>query len=102
MSYWSREQHKTVKHRNISPGLKDSCFQRDGFRCVLCGAGQTLLMAHKVSVRDDYDIRNNLDNVVTLCRRCEDTYGGRYYHYLDKFSEPLITKMLRERTETHE
>lgn len=48
---------------------------RDG-GCVLCGVGYTLTVHHRVPVLDDPALVFDLDNLVTLCRRCHGRVDG--------------------------
>lgn len=45
-------------------------FKRDGFKCQSCGAANDLQAHHIKHWKDDISNRYNVDNGITLCRRC--------------------------------
>lgn len=60
-------------------GLRGQCLERDGFRCVSCGA-RAIIADHIVSRRNGG--KDELSNLRSLCRGCdnrvkEDAIGQR-------------------------
>lgn len=84
--------HRRTKALDISKAVKETVWQRDKYRCILCGSPDAAPNAHYVSrARGGLGIP---ENVVTLCRECHDHYdngaGG-------KGLGPLIATYLREK-----
>ena len=42
----------------------------DGNRCVQCGSDEDLQVDHVIPIRDRWDLRANVSNLVTLCQLC--------------------------------
>lgn len=90
----------------VSYKMKEAVRKRDKV-CVLCGAkdgeggrpngrGRTLLVAHIYPVVDFPEKRNDDQNCVLLCQRCEDLYGSKYYHKADGTVVPVLLLKLTE------
>lgn len=65
----------------VSRSLRARIFARDGYSCVYCGATEDLTIDHLVSRA--LGGTNQLDNLQTLCRTCNEAKG----HHLD---QPLV------------
>ena len=55
--------------RQLSPLV----FQRDGYRCRLCGATNDLQVDHILALA--HGGSNHIENLQTLCKRCNNTKG---------------------------
>lgn len=56
---------------------RDTCRERDGWRCVLCDATDKLHVHHKVTYADRPDMRADLYNGVTVCSPCHYGLHGK-------------------------
>ncbi|MCM1545212.1 MAG: HNH endonuclease [Ruminococcus sp.] len=69
--------------RNSSSGfisrkdVRDYIFERDGYKCYLCGSCNELQVDHIISVYnyaksncDEFDLLNSEDNLRTICAKC--------------------------------
>lgn len=54
-------------------------FKRDGFKCQSCGKANDLQAHHIRHWKDDIPNRYNIDNGITLCRKCHlKAHGGSW------------------------
>ena len=54
-------------------------FQRDGFRCVVCGTNRDLQAHHIEHWKDNKALRYDVANGITLCRQCHlKEHGGSW------------------------
>nr|DAG61654.1 MAG TPA: NinG recombination protein [Caudoviricetes sp.] len=54
-------------------------FKRDGFKCQSCGNANDLQAHHIRHWKDDIPNRYNIDNGITLCRKCHlKAHGGSW------------------------
>jgi 5-methylcytosine-specific restriction endonuclease McrA len=65
---------------NIVTDMKKSrrhfVFERDGFKCKVCGTGEDLTLDHiQPRSKGGSDLPNNLQ---TLCKGCNEKKGDRY------------------------
>lgn len=66
------------KYRGIRPSRRFSVLERDGFRCVYCGASAKdarLTVDHRIAVANGGT--DALDNLVTACEECNLGKGAR-------------------------
>lgn len=59
----------------ISAELRQEVFQRDGYRCVSCGASTRLTIDHIIPISKGGT--NDRANLQTLCRPCNTSKGTR-------------------------
>ena len=72
--------------REISPELRKSVYQRDGFRCKLCQkVGGQLTLHHKIPLYADKTKNTDADNLVTLCRECHRKVNNNENKYAALF-----------------
>lgn len=64
--------------------LREAVFERDGWRCVECGARRGL-DAHHAQARSAGG-SDELANLVSLCRRCHDLVQPDWRRYHELFS----------------
>lgn len=57
---------KTIEYRDA----RRKAFERDHFRCRVCGAGGYMNAHHIKPFRDHLELRNELNNLITLCIEC--------------------------------
>ena len=73
-----------LKNRHIPLKVRLMVLKRDNFKCVLCGASPssepsvTLHADHKIPYSEGGD--NNLDNIQTLCNKCNWGKGNNNDH----------------------
>jgi 5-methylcytosine-specific restriction endonuclease McrA len=60
--------HTTNTPRKFSWVRKVTAFERDGWKCVACGATENLEMDHAVALMNGGS--NDLDNLYALCHTC--------------------------------
>jgi hypothetical protein len=88
--------HKEVKKErarshHINPKLRLSVLERDGRKCLLCGATQDLEIDHVIPVTDGG--KSEIENLQTLCHRCHHADKGSLH--VD-FRKPFVKEHCRE------
>jgi hypothetical protein len=85
MSAWQKGTKKTLSERVTLRGGRDymdwqeAVFKRDGCRCQKCGKKDKKLNAHHLwSFLANEDLRFNVDNGVTLCRKCHIRFHSMF------------------------
>lgn len=76
---------KKASSREVSPDLRQMCFERDGWECQKCGSSESLHCHHIDGVVQNKIISNDLENVITLCKNCHKEVhrqDGCRYHEL--------------------
>lgn len=57
-------------------------FERDGFKCRVCGSGGKLFAHHIIywrDTKDNRDLRYDVNNGITLCAKCHlEAHGGKW------------------------
>jgi len=67
-----REFRKLLARQHyMKPGLREAVLQRDGRKCLLCGATENLEIDHIIPLVTKG--KTELDNLQTLCRQCHRT-----------------------------
>jgi len=67
---YDKQRKKTRAKKNYVPkSVRAAVLQRDGYKCLLCGATQDLTIDHIVSV--DKGGSSDIDNLQTLCHHCD-------------------------------
>ena len=52
-------------------------YERDGYRCQVCGTNKELQAHHKKAWKISKELRYDVDNGITLCRKCHlEAHGG--------------------------
>lgn len=67
---WSFRSEPTARNSPQYAEWREDVYQRDGFRCVECGAGSELHAHHIKSWRRHHELRFDVDNGQTLCVKC--------------------------------
>jgi len=70
-----------IQLREPSDEIKDQVKARDGGRCLCCGEMQTRLLQIDHVAPSYYGGNNELDNLQTLCRVCNQTKGVREVNF---------------------
>ena len=65
-------------HRKIK-GWRTQVFERDGHRCILCRSVENLTAHHLIAWMTSPELRFEIDNGVTLCRKCHDIIEGKLH-----------------------
>lgn len=62
--YWSKDWKK----------LRETALIRDNYLCQDCLKNEKITKAtdvhHKIKIKDDYSKRNDIDNLISLCKDC--------------------------------
>ncbi len=58
-------------------GNREKTLERDGYKCVRCGATNDLHVHHKDRTGHDSEPNNDLDNLITLCVVCHGLEHGK-------------------------
>lgn len=83
----SEEPTLDVTERQVTETLRKTVFERDGYRCVLCGRGYgpgVLLTAHHLVAKIEGGSDTDPENFVTLCHRDHATISGEQQQELLK------------------
>ena len=83
----SAEPTLDVTERQVSETLRQTVFERDGYRCVLCGREYgpgVLLTAHHLVAKVDGGSDTDPENFVTLCHKDHATITGEQQKELMK------------------
>jgi len=73
--------------------IREQCFKRDNYTCILCGAkGNTYLNCHHIINRHKCKNIFDINNLVTLCRKCHNFITSienteLYNFYKQKFEQ---------------
>lgn len=83
---------------SISQKMKPIILERDGHKCVVCGAAEHLELAHifpvakglrgksarhhpsRNELKQRWNLLNDEHNLITLCKHCHNLYDGRTGH----------------------
>jgi len=66
---------------------RDAVFDRDHYTCQKCGATNTYIQAHHiVPFADHPEVAYELENGITLCKRCHESIRQHEYEYIDYFA----------------
>ena len=93
---------KSVNRKNISPKLRYSVFERDGFICKYCGRSpqthECVLQAdHIISVKNGST--NDIDNLITSCWDCNIGKGAKTANLPIIPDKEIELKLVLERLE---
>jgi len=70
----NKELYKQIsdKHHDETRfgGNRQNALERDGHKCVICGATENLAVHHKDESGQTDNPNNNLDNLITICSGC--------------------------------
>jgi 5-methylcytosine-specific restriction endonuclease McrA len=65
---------KIVRAR-VSEELRNKIYERDGYKCVLCGSNENLCLDHKTPFI--FGGHTNESNLQTLCKSCNSKKGSK-------------------------
>jgi thymidylate synthase ThyX len=85
--------------RRESVELRPRVFERDGYRCRLCGRGSKSLEVHHIlPIWARPDLADDFDNLAAVCVPCHDAMAGRELEFVTRFDvAPPDPETLRER-----
>lgn len=74
---WPNERHERSgkAKKKIKPGVRFRVYERDGFRCVYCGARKNLTIDHVKAESDGG--AHEAGNFVTCCKTCNSKKGTK-------------------------
>ena len=88
---------KRDKRRNLKivKLWRKSCLERDGFKCLWCQSTDKLEVNHIIPLRDikDIELLGQLDNGITLCRKCHLKIGYHEHEYTDIFRKLIKNRV---------
>jgi len=65
---------------------------RDGYSCQVCGADQNLTVDHLIPISKGGT--DDLDNLLTMCGRCNFSKGAKISGFFDTHRKPLTLPFL--------
>lgn len=86
---------------NVKPYTRDVVFDRDHYKCSICGEVSNIVVHHRINRGmggDPKGVLNALSNLLTLCNWCNGALEslpsfaatGRYHgHKLSRWQDPL-------------
>ena len=65
-------KYEGLKHHDLTRfgGNREKAMERDGYKCVICGATEDLGVHHKDFSGQTNKPNNELDNLMTVCKSC--------------------------------
>ena len=81
---------KVASSREVSPDLRQMCFERDNWECQRCGAKESLHCHHVKPVSQFAILQNDVENCITLCKECHKwvhSLEGCRYHELRRCAQ---------------
>ena len=90
----TKENHKirySLEYRMVAADSK----KRDDYTCQMpgCGVRGGKLESHHIKTFKNYpDLRNDIKNLITLCRKCHLSTLGKEEKYEELFNQIIITK----------
>jgi hypothetical protein len=64
-----------------------SIFKRDDFKCVICGSNEKLQAHHILPWRSHHELRHDVNNGVTLCRKHHKTMTFSEHLFVERFTK---------------
>lgn len=76
LKFWEdRHDRNSFRYRE----WRTKVFQRDGYRCVVCGTNHNLQAHHIEHWKENKVLRYEVENGITLCRKCHlKEHGGSW------------------------
>ena len=77
-------------HDPVYKHFRLQVLKRDKFTCKMCktkGKRVRLNVHHIIKWSSAASLRYDIDNGITLCRKCHDSVKGKESHYITYFSE---------------
>ena len=83
----------------VAKKWRETCLNRDQFRCQLCGATERLHVHHVLEYKDHPEQRWNVNNGITVCYRCHEKIHQRSFpdwltgrkRYAEQYHQPVET-----------
>lgn len=86
---------KTIFNTQSYKNWRNSVFKRDDYTCQLCSTRDGNITAHHVlPVRDHKNslLVFDVDNGITLCKKCHDSINNKEYNYVNRFNSLIEEK----------
>lgn len=79
------------RNDNRYKNFRKAVLERDGFRCQLCGEDDTIFLDvhHIIKYSDNEELRTDINNGITLCKKCHQQIFGKEEIYEKIFKEIL-------------
>ena len=79
-SRWKNAQYSQKERKSVEYKLwREMIFERNNYVCQKCGqVGKNLNAHHIVSYSLNEKLRLNIDNGITLCKKCHDDFHNIY------------------------
>jgi thymidylate synthase ThyX len=83
---------EAVRIRKPIEELSPRVYQRDDYRCRVCGKrGRKLTIHHIIPIWADPDLAHVIDNLATVCRLCHRKLNGRELDYVNYFGKEMLS-----------
>lgn len=76
---------RSPRRRDVTPQLRKIVFERDAYRCRECGDHHDLVVDHIFPISRGGT--NSIDNLQTLCGKCNSAKGTHYHYYPEDLPE---------------
>lgn len=67
----------------VSSELRAKILKRDKYKCALCNSKKPLQIHHIIRFADSVMLRDNPENLISLCRTCHNKIKNQEHIYVD-------------------
>lgn len=105
---WYKNLSKTLPQKDWDR-LRQAAYERAGYKCVICGAGNGQLEAHEVWEFDTYVKTQKLTDIIALCKSCHmvkhlrhtkmiggEEYAKKHFMQVNKCDEQVFIEHYHE------
>jgi len=99
-NHWNWQDGKTSISEKIRKSIEYidwrlSILSRDLFMCQCCGKHSNLYAHHILPRRDYPELVFDINNGITLCKKCHETTFGKEYLFIEKFLNIINRNMTK-------
>lgn len=80
---YKRRRYKKQRNDVGFEQVRKQCLARDKYKCKMCGSKKSLQVHHIIRHSDSIALRNELSNIISLCRVCHTKVTGNERHYIE-------------------